>query len=564
LSLRYVVLSLIAARKLDKPPACSYTSPVKSILAGGQVMRAAGYIRVSQKEQVEGHSLEAQAHSIRVFCTSRNWTLIHTYTDAGHSARRESHRPDFERMLRDARAGRFDVLVVDKLDRFYRHLRGCLTTLDELRSCGVTFVSVRENLDFSTPWGKLTLTVLGMLAEIYIDNLREETRKGKVQRARKGLYNGSIPLGYCDGLCSKCTDPNGEDYCPLYGDPDRGEGKIPVPHPIECVAVRLAFQWYITGDFSDGAVAERLNAYEHTLPDGTVAYLRTKGRPGRFPPGRFTKDNVRHTLQRPFYAGLVPYYGKDAKGRKRKRGQAVSVFRGQHEPLVPMEDFQRAQDLRRRLPHRSRQEKTGQPNIYPLSGLLICDTCGRHMRASSSRGGYCYYRDTTRIEHRGDCDQPTLRAEAIEDQVVAFLRSLTGSLPHDWRERVVEMVIPPEQQAELDEREREIQARLERATRLHLEGHIDYERFLDEEHRAQAAMADLRPARVDAIMHVGEILEAFDQHWEEAEAPLQKNGLLRLALAGVRVQGYKLTGFQSTLAFYPLVRLVCRSGSDGI
>ena len=80
----------------------------------------------------------------------------------------------------------------------------------------------------------------------------------------------------------------------------------------------------------------------------------------------------------------------------------------------------------------------------------------------------------------------------------------------------------------------------------------------------RAVRADLRPARVDAIISVGEILEAFDQHWEEADAPLQKNGLLRLALAGVRVQRYKLIAAQATLAFYPLVRLVfCRNGSDG-
>lgn len=82
---------------------------------------------------------------------------------------------------------KFDVVVVDKIDRFYRHLSGLLTSLDTLRSHGIAFASVQEKLDFTTPWGKLMLTVLGMLAEIYIDNLRQETRKGKLQRARKGL-----------------------------------------------------------------------------------------------------------------------------------------------------------------------------------------------------------------------------------------------------------------------------------------------------------------------------------------------------------------------------------------
>ncbi len=525
-------------------------------------MRAAGYTRVSHVAAVEGHSLEAQAHSIRDLCSRRDWTLVHIYTDAGISARRESHRPDFERMLRDARSGQFDILIVDKLDRFYRNLRGCLATLDDLRSHNVSFVSVRENLDFSTPWGKLTLTVLGMLAEIYIDNLRQEIRKGKLQRARKGLHNGSPPFGYCTGTCSDCSDLNGPDYCPAFGGPDLGDGEVLVPHPIESAAVRLAFQWYLTSDFSDGDVADRLNAHLHALPDGSTVHFRTKGLPGRFPPGPFSKDSIRHLLQRPFYTGVVPYYGKTARGRKRKRGDAVALYPGQHEPLVSMEDFQAAQILRNQLAHRARHPATGAPTVHPLSGIILCASCGRPMRAAST-DSHRYYRDVTRIEHLGECDQPTLQAEEIEARVVASLRDLAHALPLDWRDQVMEEVIPPEQRAEIAEQEQEIEDRVERATRLYLEGHIDHDRFLEEKRRAQAVMADLHPAQLDAIMEVGAILEAFDQHWEDASEPLQQNGLLRKALAGVHVQGYRLTALEATLAFYPLARL-CRSGSDGI
>lgn len=63
------------------------------------------------------------------------------------------------------------MVIVDKVDRFYRHLGGLLKALDELNSHGA-FASVQEHLDFTSPWGKLMLTVLGMLAEIYIDNVR--------------------------------------------------------------------------------------------------------------------------------------------------------------------------------------------------------------------------------------------------------------------------------------------------------------------------------------------------------------------------------------------------------
>ena len=227
-------------------------------------LRVAIYLRVSTDDQVSGHSLDAQRHSTRLLIRRRGWVLVEEYVDAGRSAKRGAHRPALERLLEDAKRGLFDVVVVDKVDRFYRHLHGLLSALDILNEADVTFVSVRENIDLSTPWGKLTLTVLGMLAEIYIDNLRQETRKGLLQRARDGFHNGRIPFGYCKGLCSECSDPNGEGYCPLHGGPDRSDGEIAVIHPIEAEAVRLAFEWYLTGRYSDGDLAERINDHEHT------------------------------------------------------------------------------------------------------------------------------------------------------------------------------------------------------------------------------------------------------------------------------------------------------------
>ncbi len=178
-----------------------------------------------RREQVEGHSLDAQEVHINTFVQAQGWALMQIYTDAGISAKKGSQRPALEQLLRDAKAGKFDVVVVDKIDRFYRHLGGLLSALDQLNSYGVSFASVQEKLDFVTPWGKLMLTVLGMLAEIYLDNLRQETKKGQRQRARKGMWIGGIPFGYCKGLCANCEDPNGKDYCPNFGGKNLGDGK---------------------------------------------------------------------------------------------------------------------------------------------------------------------------------------------------------------------------------------------------------------------------------------------------------------------------------------------------
>ena len=205
-------------------------------------MNAAGYSRVSLSEQAEeGFSLDSQAHNIRAFAATKKWTVTRIYQDAGISGTR-SDRPALQQLLADAREGQFDIVIVHAVDRFYRDLQGLLKALNELQQCDVTFISISENIDFTSPWGKLALAVLGTLAEIYIEKLSAETRRGKRQRARNGLWNGSPPLGYCRGNCATCTTPNGPGYCPYADQSDRSHDKGLVIHPIESEAVRLAFE----------------------------------------------------------------------------------------------------------------------------------------------------------------------------------------------------------------------------------------------------------------------------------------------------------------------------------
>ena len=141
------------------------------------------------------------------------------YTDAGLSAKKDSERPELQRLFDDAAAGKFDVIVVDKIDRFFRHLGGLLVALDQLNAWSVSFASVQERLDFTTPWGKITLTVLGMLAEIYDEVIHFRTRgvinyttpkpitKDTVQELlQKVFYTGQVP-NYGDGRKHRGNNP---------------------------------------------------------------------------------------------------------------------------------------------------------------------------------------------------------------------------------------------------------------------------------------------------------------------------------------------------------------------
>ncbi|HUG13972.1 MAG TPA: recombinase family protein [Thermomicrobiales bacterium] len=134
--------------------------------------RAALYIRVSSEEQVDGYSLDAQQRAGRAYCEAHGWEIVNEYRDEGKSARTEdlTKRPAFAAMLADSQRGSFDIIVVHKLDRFSRNLKVTLETLDRLNTSGVAFVSINENMDFSTPIGKVILVTLGAFAQYYSDN----------------------------------------------------------------------------------------------------------------------------------------------------------------------------------------------------------------------------------------------------------------------------------------------------------------------------------------------------------------------------------------------------------
>ncbi len=524
-------------------------------------MRVAIYLRFSCKDQMDSFSIDAQRHATTTFIQQRGWTLVAEYVDEAYSAKADAERPAFQRLLAAARQRQFDLIVVDKVDRFYRHLRGLLTTLEDLQLYNVALVSVKENLDFTTPWGKIALTILGILAEVYIDNLRQETRKGLRARARSGKWNGSVPFGYCRGLCSACTDPNGPDYCPAVGQPDRGDGTHLLAHPIESQAVQLAFTWYAGGAYSDADIAQRLNQEPCRLPDGRQVPYRTKGKPGQHP-GPLTNDAVRTLLTRRFYTGVLPYYGVDeTTGRKRRRADAAQWYPGQQPPLVDERTFEAVQALRAQARQRYRTADGAHPlAVHPLSGLLVCASCGKRFRASTTGHGHRYYRDATQIERSGTCTQPTLRAVDIEAQVVAFLRECQRHLPADWQAQLEAQWAA--QAPDAAAQAAAAKAQLARATELYLKGLIDPQRLQTEELAYQLALTRLRPAEYNAIIALGQTLERFDAVWAAATTFIQQNELLRLALEAAHVTGKSLVGIQSTVAFLPILA-ICHCGSDG-
>ncbi len=100
----------------------------------------------------------------------QNWTVAAKYVDEGASAHTDNigKRPEFNKMMFDATNKFFDVILVHKLDRFSRNLRVTLECFEQLSGSGTSFISLSENMDFSTPWGRLALTLLGGLGPVLL------------------------------------------------------------------------------------------------------------------------------------------------------------------------------------------------------------------------------------------------------------------------------------------------------------------------------------------------------------------------------------------------------------
>ena len=151
--------------------------------------KCAIYGRVSTSEQ----HVETQLLPLRELAVKRGFDVVAEYEDRGISGTK-ARRPGLDAMMRDARKGRFGVILCAGFDRIARSTRHFLQTLDELGSIGVEFISVKESIDTTGPTGRLFLTLVGCLGELEGALTRERIRQGMARRRLEGFRLGRVPL----------------------------------------------------------------------------------------------------------------------------------------------------------------------------------------------------------------------------------------------------------------------------------------------------------------------------------------------------------------------------------
>lgn len=135
-------------------------------------IKAVAYARVST---LLGQDPENQLIPIRQLAASRNLKLIDEHIDMGISGAKD-RRPALDQLVKDARLGKFKLLIIYSIDRLARDTRHLLNLINELNHYGVSLISLRESIDFSTPMGQATLTILGAVAQLERELIRERIR----------------------------------------------------------------------------------------------------------------------------------------------------------------------------------------------------------------------------------------------------------------------------------------------------------------------------------------------------------------------------------------------------
>lgn len=162
-------------------------------------VRCVCYVRVSTANHVgQGESArfdqnpEVQEQPLRALIEQRGWALCRVYSDRASGIR--ERRPGLDALMKAARRGEFDVVAVWRFDRFARSVKQLVLALEEFRALKIDFVSHQEAVDTSTPIGKAMFTVIGAMAELERNIIRERVMAGLEYARQHGTKSGK-PVG---------------------------------------------------------------------------------------------------------------------------------------------------------------------------------------------------------------------------------------------------------------------------------------------------------------------------------------------------------------------------------
>lgn len=343
------------------------------------------YVRVSTEEQAqEGQSIQAQIEVLTQYCNLFGLQIHKIYKDLGISGK-TMNRPGLEELIRDSKENQFNVILVWKISRLSRSLKDLLVLIDEFEQFGVSFISYSEKFDTSTPVGRMTLQILGSIAEFERNTIVENVKLALGEIARQGRKAGGAVLGY--------------DY----------NNKKLVVNETEAKIVQIVFDLYTSENMGIHSISKWLNENGY----------RTKRDKA------FGKDSIGEIISNPVYIGL---------NRHNVGSENEYTVKGIHEPIINIDIWEAAQLKRERNKDISRRRN--ECGIALLAGLIKCPDCGSafvtsyHQKSRPNKNGekivyrYRYY-ECNNFTRTHSCYHYRVNAESIETEVIERIKKVS-------------------------------------------------------------------------------------------------------------------------------------------
>lgn len=311
---------------------------------------ACAYIRVSTDKQEE-LSPDAQKRLIIDYAKKNNMSLLadNIYVDNGISGKKADKRPEFMKMIGMAKSKEhpYDVILVWKFSRFARNQEESIVYKSLLKKNNVEVISISEPL-VEGPFGTLIERIIEWMDEYYSIRLSGEVLRGMTEKALRGGYQSTLPLGY---TMNKDTG-------------------IPYINEDEAVIVRKIYSEYIAGH-SYLEIARCLNSLGYKTKRGAAYEERT----------------VRYILENPFYYGAVRWNRQNHSNHTIKDKSEWIIADGKHEPLVDKDTWDEVQQLihLRSRPYKARAAGSMR---HWLGGIVKCSSCGASLMAGLNATRY--------------------------------------------------------------------------------------------------------------------------------------------------------------------------------
>lgn len=380
------------------------------------------YIRLSEEDRYkndkeqDSESIKNQRSMLSEYAIERGWDIYEIYSDEDYSGS-DASRPAFNKMIRDAREGKFQVVLCKSLSRFARDVAMVETYINGLFiEWGIRFVSLSDYADSSQKGNRKNIQINSLVNQWYLEDLSENVKSVMRHKKKQGQFVGSFaPYGYVK---------SSEDSHKLIIDGDAAD------------VVKRIYQMYLDG-YGNKAIANQLNDEKIPCPS---KYRLLKGiQKNRSDDAadelRWSDHTIWHITRNPNYTGdLVQCrYGKPtykSKSVKEKTPSEWITVENTHEAIISKDDYNRVQSMKktRGMYHRQHTENTSGALVQNIfSGSVKCKICGRSLITSGSgklNNNTRYLRCTGRKSGVSGCNCAMVKYDTLNMIITERIREI--------------------------------------------------------------------------------------------------------------------------------------------